>query len=38
MYTFPPDFINRLWSAIEKVDPEFAEDYKKLKAAEGEMK
>ena len=34
MYTFPPDFINRLWSAIEKVDPEFAEDYKKLKAAE----
>ena len=38
MYTFPPDFINRLWSAIEKVDPEFAEDYKKLKAAEGERK
>ena len=34
MYTFPPDFINRLWSAIEKVDPEFAEDYKKLIAAE----
>jgi len=34
MYTFPPDFINRLWAAIEKVDPEFAEDYKKLKAAE----
>jgi esterase/lipase superfamily enzyme len=38
MYTFPPDFINRLWSAIEKVDPEFAEDYKKLKAAEEERK
>ena len=34
MYTFPPDFINRLWAAIEKVDPEFAEDYQKLKAAE----
>lgn len=33
MYTFPPDFIYRLWEAIEKVDPEFAEDYKKLKAA-----
>jgi hypothetical protein len=31
MYTFPPDFINRLWDAIEKVDPEFAEDYQKLK-------
>jgi esterase/lipase superfamily enzyme len=34
MYTFPPDFINRLWAAIEKVDPEFAEDYQKLKARE----
>lgn len=34
MYTFPPDFINRLWGAIEKVDPEFAEEYQKLKAAE----
>ena len=31
MYTFPPDFINRLWDAIEKVDPEFAKDYQKLK-------
>ena len=33
MYTFPPDFIKRLWGAIEKVDPVFAENYKKLKAA-----
>ena len=33
MYTFPPDFINRLWNAIEKVDPEFAKDYQKLKSA-----
>lgn len=31
MYTFPADFINRLWDAIEKVDPEFAKDYQKLK-------
>ena len=32
MYTFPPDFINRLWGAIEKVDPEFARDYQQLKS------
>lgn len=32
MYTFPPDFINRLWDSIEQVDPEFAKEYKKLKA------
>jgi len=34
MYTFPPDYINRLWSSIEKVDPVFAEEYKKFKEAE----
>ena len=34
MYTFPPDFIDRLWGAIEKVDPVFAEEYKKFKSAE----
>ncbi|MFW2368995.1 MAG: hypothetical protein ACN4GW_21480 [Desulforhopalus sp.] len=34
MYTFPADFIYRLWTAIEKVDPEFAKAYKKLKAAQ----
>jgi esterase/lipase superfamily enzyme len=33
MYTFPPDFINRLWAAIEKVDPVFAEAYQKQKAS-----
>jgi hypothetical protein len=33
MYTFPPNFINRLWSSIEKVDPEFAKDYQKVKEA-----
>ena len=32
MYTFPPDFINRLWDTIEKVDPEFAKDYQRFKA------
>jgi len=34
IFTFPPDYISRLWSAIEAVDPEFAEDYRQLKAAE----
>jgi esterase/lipase superfamily enzyme len=34
VYTFPPDFINRLWSAIEKVDPEFAKAYQELKTAQ----
>ena len=32
MYTFPPDFINRLWDAIEKVNPEFARNYQQLKS------
>ncbi len=31
MYTFPKDFIQRLWDAIETVDPKFAADYQKLK-------
>lgn len=31
MYTFPNDFIQHLWDAIEKVDPQFAADYQKLK-------
>jgi esterase/lipase superfamily enzyme len=34
VFTFPPDYITRLWNAIEDVDPEFAEDYRALKAAE----
>jgi hypothetical protein len=32
IFTFPPDYITRLWNAIEKVDPEFAEEFRKLKA------
>ncbi len=32
VYTFPPDYISRLWDAIETVDPEFAESYRSLKA------
>lgn len=32
VYTFPPDYISRLWGAIEKTDPEFAEAYRALKA------
>ncbi len=32
IFTFPPDYITRLWNAIETVDPEFAEDYRRLKA------
>lgn len=31
VYTFPPDYIWRLWDAIEKVDPKFAEDYRQFK-------
>lgn len=34
IYTFPPDYIERLWTAIQNVDPEFAESYKQFKAAE----
>ena len=33
IYTFPPDYIARLWSAIEKKDPEFAESYRAFKEA-----
>ncbi|MEA3468327.1 MAG: hypothetical protein U9R57_08920 [Thermodesulfobacteriota bacterium] len=32
VYTFPPDFINRLWDTLEKVDPEFARGYQQLKS------
>ena len=32
IYAFPPDYISRLWEAIEKVDPEFAKAYRALKA------
>jgi esterase/lipase superfamily enzyme len=32
VYSFPPDYIKRLWNAIEKVDPQFAEEYRAFKA------
>lgn len=34
IYTFPPDYIERLWTAIQNVDPEFAEAYRQFKATE----
>ena len=33
VFTFPPDYISRLWNAIETVDPEFSEDLRALKEA-----
>ncbi len=32
IYTFPPDYISRLWKAIETVDPEFSEDLRAFRA------
>ncbi len=32
IFTFPSDYISRLWNAIETVDPNFAEDYRQYKA------
>lgn len=34
VFTFPPDYISRLWKAIESVDPEFAEEFRAYKAAQ----
>ena len=34
VYTFPFDYISRLWSAIEKVDPAFGAAYRQLKASQ----
>jgi esterase/lipase superfamily enzyme len=34
VYTFPSDYISRLWSAIEKADPAFAAAYRQLKASQ----
>jgi len=34
IFTFPPDYISRLWDAIETVDPEFAENYRAFKSAQ----
>ncbi len=34
IFTFPPDYISRLWNTIETVDPEFAEELKKFRASQ----
>jgi hypothetical protein len=34
VFTFPPDYISRLWNAIETVDPEFSEDLRALEEAQ----
>ena len=34
VYTFPSDYISRLWSAIEVADPVFAAAYRKLKGSQ----
>jgi esterase/lipase superfamily enzyme len=34
IFTFPPDYISRLWASIEKVDPEFAGDLRSLKTTQ----
>jgi hypothetical protein len=34
IFTFPPDYISRLWGTIETVDPEFAEVFRQLKASQ----
>ena len=36
VYTFPPDYISRLWDAIEAVDPKVAEDYRVFKGLQAE--
>jgi len=38
IYTFPPDYITRLWTSIENVDPEFAAKYKAYKSTQAGMK
>ena len=34
VYTFPPDYISRLWDSIDDVDPEFAEALRTMKAGQ----
>ena len=34
IFTFPPDYIDRLWASIEKVDPEFGEGLRTLKTSQ----
>ncbi len=33
VYTFPPDYITRLWSSIKEADPVFAAAYQELRAS-----
>ena len=34
VYTFPPDYLTRLWDTLTTVDPEFAESYRAYKASQ----
>jgi len=34
VYSFPPDYITRLWDAIKDVDPEFARAYEQLQSSQ----
>ncbi len=34
IFTFPSDYISRLWDAIKAVDPEFAEDFRQFRASQ----
>ena len=34
IFTFPPDYIDRLWNSIEEVDPNFAESLRALKSTQ----
>ena len=36
VYSFPTDYIERLWDAIQAVDPDFAEAYRRLQSLEKE--
>ncbi len=37
VYTFPPDYIARLWSSLEAVDPKFAQTYREFKEAQAKQ-
>ena len=34
IFTFPPNYISRVWSAIETVNPEFADNLQAFKEAQ----
>ena len=36
VWQFPPDYINRLWAALVKVSPKFAQAYRDRQAAAAE--